>query len=142
MDTIIDSAKQLKEELLKIRRSLHMNPEVGTSLPHTKKLVIDTLSEYGYEPKEICESGIAAVLNGAKNGKTILLRADMDALEIKEETDLPFASQNSCMHACGHDMHTTMLLGAAKLLKEKQSELVGNVKFVFQPNEEVLSAQS
>ena len=90
----------------------------------------------GYEPQEICESGIVATIEGKNPGKTFLLRADMDALAIKEEAPVDFASKNNCMHACGHNMHTTMLLGAAKLLKEHQEEINGTIKLVFQPDEE------
>ena len=133
MNNTMESAAHLKPELTSIRRTLHRHPEVGRSLPQTKALVIDKLKEYGYEPLEICESGISAVINGPKEGKTILLRADMDALSIKEKSQLPFASTNDAMHACGHDMHTTMLLGAAKLLRQYQDEIKGTVKLVFQP---------
>ena len=136
MDTFLSRAQQIKEELLEIRRTIHHCPEVGTSLPGTKVYVTEKLREFGYAPEEICESGIVAVLQGAKPGKTILLRADMDALKIAEKTSLPFAAENGCMHACGHDMHTAMLLGAAKLLKAHQQDISGNVKFMFQPNEE------
>ena len=136
MDTFLSHAQQIKEELLEIRRTIHHCPEVGTSLPRTKAYVAEKLREFGYSPKEICESGIVAVLQGAKLGKTMLLRADMDALKIAEKTNLPFAAENGCMHACGHDLHTAMLLGAAKLLKAHQQDISGNVKFVFQPNEE------
>lgn len=136
MHTVMDAAQQMKEELLEIRRTIHSHPEVGTCLPLTKALVMKKLREYGYEPQEICESGVVAVFNGAKSGKTLMLRADMDALNIQEKADVPFASKNGSMHACGHDMHTTMLLGAAKLLKEHQKEFAGSVKLVFQPNEE------
>ena len=116
----LEEAKQLDSELKEIRRHIHSCPEVGPSLPETKAYVIEKLREYGYEPEEICESGVIAVLHGGQassDGKTILLRADMDALAIKEEAPVDFASQNGFMHACGHDMHATMLLGAAKLLK-------------------------
>lgn len=136
MDRIMEIAGQLKEELIHIRRTIHQNPEVGPSLPKTKEFVIKKLKEYGYEPKEICESGIVATITGEKPGKTFLLRADMDALSIEEAAPVPFASTNHCMHACGHDMHTTMLLGAAKLLKQYQNDIVGTVKLVFQPDEE------
>ncbi len=136
MNTIMTDAQHIKDELLEIRRTIHRHPEVGTALPVTKTFVMQKLKEYGYEPKEICESGIVAVLEGGKPGKTLMLRADMDALKIVEKTQLPFAADNGCMHACGHDMHTTMLLGAAKLLKEHAEEISGNIKFVFQPNEE------
>ena len=135
----LEEAKQLASELTEIRRHIHSCPEAGKSLPVTKAFVTDKLREYGYEPEEICESGIVALLHGGQtsdDSKTILLRADMDALAIKEEAPVDFASQNGFMHACGHDMHATMLLGAAKLLKAHERELKGNVKFVFQPDEE------
>ncbi len=136
MTSITENAKELTQELLEIRRTIHRNPETGAVLPRTKTFVKKKLEEYGYEPREICESGIVAVLEGEKPGKTILLRADMDALAIKEEAPVPFASENGCMHACGHDMHATMLLGAAKLLKKYQKRIPGRVKLVFQPDEE------
>ena len=135
----LEEAKKLDSELKEIRRHIHSCPEAGKSLPETKSFVMDKLREYGYNPEEICESGIVAVLRGGNasdDTKTILLRADMDALAIKEEAPVDFASQNGFMHACGHDMHATMLLGAAKLLKAHERELKGNVKFVFQPDEE------
>ena len=133
---ILEAAEQLKEELLQIRRTIHENPEVGPSLPQTKEFVMKKLQEYGYQPEEICESGIVATLEGGKPGKTILLRADMDALSILEKAPVSFASENGKMHACGHDMHATMLLGAAKLLMEHREEIEGKVKLVFQPDEE------
>ena len=133
---ILEAAEQLKEELLQIRRTIHENPEVGPSLPQTKEFVMKKLQEYGYQPEEICESGIVAILEGGKPGKTILLRADMDALSILEKAPVSFASENGKMHACGHDMHATMLLGAAKLLMEHREEIEGKVKLVFQPDEE------
>lgn len=136
MNSIFEAANELKEELVEIRRTIHQCPEVGPILPKTKEFVMNKLKEFGYEPEEICESGIVATIEGGKPGKTFLLRADMDALAIKEEAPVPFASKNNSMHACGHDMHTTMLLGAAKLLKEHQDEIAGKIKLVFQPDEE------
>lgn len=136
MSSIFESAKQLKEDLIEIRRTIHQCPEAGPVLPETKAFVMNKLKEYGYQPNEICESGIVATIKGEQPGKTILLRADMDALAIKEEAPVPFASKNNYMHACGHDMHTTMLLGAARLLKQHQNEIKGTVKLVFQPDEE------
>lgn len=134
---MIEQAKAIYEELLEIRRTIHANPEVGEHLPNTTAFVCEILKSYGYEPEELCDSGIVATI-GKEGGKTILLRADMDALPIREATACAFRSENGAMHACGHDMHTTMLLGAAKLLKENQDELEGMVKLVFQPNEEGL----
>ena len=136
MNTILQKAELIKEEIIEYRRVLHSYPEVGEELPKTKGFVISKLKEFGYEPEEICESGIVATIQGENKGKTILLRADMDALPMCEETDLMFKSKNGCMHSCGHDMHTAMLLGAAKLLKDNQNLLEGTVKLVFQPNEE------
>ena len=136
MNQIMENAKQLQDELSEIRRTIHQNPEAGKSLPQTKAFVMKKLEEYGYQPKEICESGIVATIEGTKSGKTILLRADMDALAIQEKAPVPFASTNQYMHACGHDMHTTMLLGAAKLLKQYQQDIQGTVKLVFQSDEE------
>ncbi|MDV4150908.1 M20 family metallopeptidase [Clostridium sp. AL.422] len=136
MNKIIDQAKLIKEDLINYRRTIHSNPEVGAELPQTKTYVMNKLREFGYDPKEICESGIVATIEGKKPGKTFLLRADMDALPVTEATECDFKSTNGCMHACGHDMHTTMLLGAARLLKENQEQIEGTVKLVFQPDEE------
>lgn len=133
---LINSAKKLEEHIIADRRAIHKNPEVGACLPKTKEYVKKRLLEMGYEPAEICESGIVAEITGEDTGKCIMLRADMDGLKIKDMTDLDFKSENGAMHACGHDMHTAMLLGAAKLLRENQSKLKGTVKLVFQPDEE------
>lgn len=135
--TYLDQAKEIKEELIEIRRHLHRNPEIGFDLPNTAAYVKEKLESYGIEPQDIGENGVTAVI-GNPDGKTILLRADMDALPIKEKTGLDFASENDFMHACGHDIHTTMILGAAKLLKEQEDQLQGQVKFIFQPAEELL----
>lgn len=136
MKKFIEQAKLIKEEIISYRRVIHSNPEVGQELPKTKKYVMDKLVEFGYSPEEICESGIVATIKGNKPGKTFLLRADMDALPIAEKTSCDFKATNGCMHACGHDMHTAMLLGAARLLKENQDEIEGTIKLVFQPDEE------
>lgn len=136
MEKFIKQAKLIKEDLLNYRRTIHSNPEVGDKLPKTKAFVMDKLREFGYEPIEICESGIVATIEGNKSSKTFLLRADMDALPMKEDTNCDFKSNNGCMHSCGHDMHTAMLLGAAKLLKQNQDQIEGTVKLVFQPDEE------
>lgn len=139
MKSLMAEAKELNDEIIANRRYFHRHPELELTLPVTKKYVIDKLKEYGYEPKEIGESGVTALAGGKKEGKVFLLRADMDALPIQEETGLPFASENpGCMHACGHDCHTSMLLGAAKLLKEHEDEIEGTVKLLFQPGEEPL----
>ena len=136
MKEIMNQAKLIKDELIIYRRTMHSNPEVGSELPKTKAYVMDKLKEFGYEPQEICESGIVATIKGNKEGKVFLLRADMDALPMKEVTECDFKSNNGSMHSCGHDMHTSMLLGAAKLLKQNQDKIEGTVKLVFQPDEE------
>ena len=136
MKEIMNQAIAIKEDLINFRRYIHSNPEVGDTLPKTTSYVIDKLKEFGYNPEEICESGIVATIAGEEPGKTFLLRADMDALPIEEEAECEFKSNNGCMHACGHDMHTAMLLGAAKLLKQNQDKIKGTVKLVFQPDEE------
>ncbi|MFC3904297.1 M20 metallopeptidase family protein [Clostridium disporicum] len=136
MKEIMNQAKLIKDELISYRRTMHSNPEVGSELPKTKAYVMDKLKEFGYEPQEICESGIVTTIKGNKEGKVFLLRADMDALPMKEVTECDFKSNNGSMHSCGHDMHTSMLLGAAKLLKQNQDKIEGTVKLVFQPDEE------
>ena len=132
---LLSSAQEIKQEILADRRTIHQNPEVGTHLPATKAYVMKRLIELGYEPQELCESGIVATITGKDTGRCMLLRADMDALRIQEQTGLPFQSENGSMHACGHDMHTAMLLGAAKLLRNYQKQINGTVKLVFQPDD-------
>lgn len=123
-------------ELQELRRTLHANPEVGNHLPFTQRTVLRALEGLPLEftlGKEL--SSITAVLRG--NGdKSVLLRADMDALEVTEKTGLPFASTNGYMHACGHDLHTAALVGAAKILCARKDEVKGDVIFMFQPGEE------
>lgn len=136
MNKFMEQAQSIKEQIIAVRREIHSNPEVGAKLPKTKAFVIGKLREMGYEPEEICESGIVATIKGNKPGKTFLLRADMDALPMEEATNCDFKATNGAMHSCGHDMHTAMLLGAAKLLKQNQDLIEGTVKLVFQPDEE------
>ncbi|MBF4694290.1 M20 metallopeptidase family protein [Fusibacter ferrireducens] len=138
MSSILESAKALQEELLQHRQKIHQNPELGMALPKTCEYVKNQLKEMGVDVTEYGNSAFSALIGDPSKGKVVLLRADMDALPIKEETDVPFASTNGCMHACGHDIHTTMLLGAAKVLKMRENELKGAVKLMFQPGEETL----
>jgi len=134
---IIKSAKRVEESIINWRRDLHQIPEIGLNLEQTSQYVIKQLEEMGIEyRKNIGVSGIVGLIKGDKPGRTIALRADMDALPIKEETGLPFASKNGNMHACGHDAHTAILLGAAKVLNENKDKIKGNVKLIFQPAEE------
>ncbi len=136
MNKFLKRAQELEASMKSDRRYLHQNAEVGFDLPITTKYVMDRLQEIGLEPKEICKSGVTALIEGKKPGKTYLLRADMDALSMNEENVLEFASKTNAAHNCGHDMHTAILLGAAQILKENVDELEGNVRLMFQPNEE------
>lgn len=137
MNVFYSRAKELQDELVQYRRYLHQNPEVGCNLPNTVKFVKEKLVEMGYEPKDCGECGIVAVAGGKKPGKTFMLRGDMDALPVVEDTSYSFAATNGCSHACGHDIHTASMLGAAKILKEMEDEIDGKVVFMFQPGEEV-----
>lgn len=134
MKNILQYANSIKSVLINDRRTIHKYPEIGLDLPKTTSYVMKRLQEMGYEPKEISKSGVVATIG--EGPKTILLRADMDALPAKENTDLPFKSTNSNAHLCGHDMHTSMLLGVAQILRNFQSDLKGTVKLMFQPGEE------
>lgn len=138
MNIFLNRAKELNNEILENRRKLHSVAETGFDLPVTTKYVTDKLTEYGIDYNVICESAIVATI-GKKSGKTILLRADMDALPMEEKSNLPFAAINGNCHSCGHDCHTSMLLGAAKMLKENENLLEGTVKLMFQPAEEKLA---
>lgn len=133
-----NSAKQLQEELVAHRRYFHQHAETHTDLPLTTAYVKEQLTAMGYAPIDCGTCGIVAIAGGKKPGKVFLIRGDMDALPITEECDLPFKSENGNMHACGHDFHTAMLLGAAKLLKAHETEIEGTVKLMFQPAEETL----
>ena len=128
-------AQTMQPQLTADRRRLHRNPEAGAVLPETVAYVKERLTEMGYHPQEL-GGGLTATVTGTDTGRCILLRADMDALRGQEESGLSFRSENGCMHACGHDMHTAMLLGAARLLMQHRQELSGTVKLVFQPDEE------
>lgn len=136
-EEILQEAKSMAQELIEKRRYLHANAETGFNLAKTLKFVETELINMGYNPIRCGKSGLIAIAGGKKEGKVFLIRGDMDALPIKEETDLDFASNNGCMHACGHDMHTAMMLGAAKILKKYENEINGTVKLMFQPAEEI-----
>ncbi len=132
---LLERARELMPQLVTDRRTLHCDPEVGPSLPRTAAYVKKRLTEMGYEPYEMA-GGVAVDITGQETGRCVLLRADMDALRIREATDLPFRSENGAMHACGHDLHAAMLLGAAALLRQRQADLPGTVRLMFQPDEE------
>jgi len=133
-----EKCKALQNELVGLRREFHQIPELGDNLPETQARVCAELDKMGIPyKKNTIDSGIIAMIDGGNPGKTIALRADMDALPITEATGLPFASKHEgMMHACGHDTHITMLLGAAKVLNENKANLKGKVKLIFQTGEE------
>jgi hippurate hydrolase len=157
MPEVLDDATQMQDELAGLRRSIHREPEIGLHLPRTQEKVLAALDGL---PLEVTRgralSSVTAVLRGHRAGdspgdpdgrsadrpggsaaRSVLLRADMDALPVSERTGLPYASQvPGVMHACGHDLHTAMLAGAARLLSARRDELPGDVIFMFQPGEE------
>jgi len=135
---ILEKAKSLHNELVSYRRFLHTHPEIGFDLQETYQYVYNQLIQMGYSPNSYGRRGLIVSCGHANRGKTILLRADMDALPIEEEADIDFKSTNGNMHACGHDTHTAMLLGAARILKEMENDLNGRVILLFQPSEETL----
>lgn len=136
----LEKARAIQEQLVQYRRYLHAHAEVGFELPQTFAFVMDTLRQLGYEPQKVGKCGIVATLG--KGEPAVMLRADMDALPLKEESGLPFACQNGNAHVCGHDLHTAMLLGAAALLKQDEATLKGRIIFMFQPAEESLAGAS
>lgn len=138
--TILEQAQELFPQLTDWRRAIHKCPEIGLDLPQTAQLVERELKTLGLEPHRIGGqgvTGVTALIQGEHPGPTILLRADMDALPLQEENDLPYRSRvPGAAHMCGHDTHTAMLLGAAALLMQNRAELHGTVKLMFQPGEE------
>lgn len=135
---LIAEAEALLPRAIELRRRIHRHPELGLQLPETRKAVLEALDGFDLEIEESPgTSGLVATLRGARPGPTLLLRGDMDALPMPEDTDLEFRSQvEGAMHACGHDAHTAMLAGAVELLANHRADLSGNVKFMFQPGEE------
>ena len=136
-EILLSEAERISEIIINQRRTLHQMPgtefDIGETLAYVKK----ELEDMGYAPEQCGRAGLVALAGGKRPGKVFLLRADMDGLPIREEADLDFASKNGRMHACGHDMHTAMLLGAARLLKQHEDEIEGTIKLMFQPAEEV-----
>lgn len=145
MKNLLHDAKQIEEEFIAIRRQIHERPETAFEEWETSALIAEKLRSYGVEVIQDGKmTGVIGVLRGAKKGKTVALRADIDALPISEKTGLPYASkrEGNC-HACGHDLHTAALLAAARLLSDCRDRIAGTVKFIFQPAEELLNgAQS
>ena len=132
-----EAAQQTENYIIRNRRYLHEHPELSEKEEKTTEYIAKELKDLGLEPHrfENCY-GCYVDIKGDKSGKIVALRADIDALPIKEETGLEFASQNGCMHACGHDTHMAMLLGAVKMLNDVKSEINGTVRAIFQPSEE------
>ena len=135
----LSEAKALEQEVIQIRRTIHMQPELSYQEFETAKLVAGKLRTLGISVRtKVGGTGVVGLLKGAKRGKVVALRADMDALPVTENVDVPFKSRrDGVMHACGHDTHVAMLLGAAMLLSKHRDDLYGQVKFLFQPAEEV-----
>lgn len=139
-EKILNYAETLLEEMVAIRRHLHQHPELSFHEEKTSAYIRGLLEEWGVEyDYPFVKQGILARISGEKEGKIVALRSDMDALPINEQTGLQFASQNSgVMHACGHDIHMTSLLGAIRIIKEFREHLEGTLLFIFQPGEEKL----
>lgn len=140
MNKIIESAKAMMPQMIEIRRHFHMYPENSRCEKETSAKVIELLKEFGVD--EIIENvngyGVIAVIKGEKEGNVVAIRGDMDALQVQEMNDVVYKSKNEgCMHACGHDVHTAGLLGAAKILCENRDQIAGTVKCIFQPAEEL-----
>ncbi|KAB8164265.1 amidohydrolase [Streptomyces sp. 3MP-14] len=134
---LLDDARAMSDELVRLRRQLHTIPEIGLQLPRTQEAVLAALDGL---PIDVTTgaglTSVTGVLRGARPGPTVLLRGDMDALPVAERTGLPFAAEADRMHACGHDLHTAMLAGAARLLAAHRDQLAGNILLMFQPGEE------
>jgi amidohydrolase len=138
LSTILPEAQELQPDVVRLRRAIHGHPELGLHLPHTQAAILQALDglDLSIRKGERLTS-VVATLEGARPGPSILLRADMDALPVQEETGLEFTSRiEGVMHACGHDAHVAMLVGAARLLARRRDQLAGRVIFMFQPGEE------
>src|SRR3954471_18416256 len=135
----LDDARTHQDDLVRLRRALHQDPEIGLELPRTQEKVLAALDGLPIEvtPGPPGLGSVTAVLRGGRSsGRSVLLRGDMDALPVVEETGLDYAATNGAMHACGHDLHTAILVGAARLLSAHRASLAGDVIFMFQPGEE------
>ncbi len=134
---LLTEAGRLLPDVVALRRELHCAPELGLELPRTQERVLDALDDIGLRARSgAAVSSVVADLHGDRAGPTVVLRADMDALPMPEDTGLEYSSRvDGAMHACGHDAHTAMLIGAARLLSERRGSLRGTVRFMFQPGE-------
>ncbi len=138
--SILELTESIKKDLIKMRRDFHMHPELGMEEHRTSKIVGDILENLGIKvQRNVANTGVVGLLEGELKGKTVALRADMDALPIQDVKDVEYASTISgIMHACGHDAHTAILLGTAMILSKMRDKLLGNVLFIFQPAEETV----
>ncbi|NMA94017.1 MAG: amidohydrolase [Clostridiales bacterium] len=137
MTNYLKEAMAIREKLSHFRREIHRKPEVGMDLPITTAFVVEQLEKHGIKAEKPIDCGVSALIEGGKPGKTLLIRADMDALPIQEDSGEEFSSEfPGKMHGCGHDMHTAILLGVAILLNKHKDELCGRVKLMWQPGEE------
>ncbi|HHV74509.1 amidohydrolase [Thermoanaerobacterium sp. R66] len=140
MSNILDKAKSIEDYIISFRRSLHEEPELSGQEFKTQEKIMKELDKLGIPYKKAGNTSLIATLKGGKSGKTVALRADIDALPINEETNVEFKSKTpGVMHACGHDAHASMLLGAAKILSEMKDEIPGEIRFFFQEAEETFS---
>lgn len=137
MIDFLSEAAAIEGDMIALRREIHRHPELGRCEENTSRLVERELRALDIETRRIADTGVVGELRGSQPGRTVALRADMDALPVQEQSILPFASENDgVMHACGHDLHTAALLGAARLLSMHKDQLRGSVRFFFQPDEE------
>lgn len=140
MSDVLNKAKSIEEYIINFRRDLHENPELSGQELRTQGKIIEELDKLGIPYKKAGNTSLIATLKGGKSGKTVALRADFDALPVKEETDVEFKSKTpGIMHACGHDAHASMLLGAARILSEMKDDIQGEIRFFFQEGEETFS---
>lgn len=141
MQKIFARIEELYDELVALRRDFHRHPELGFEEHRTAGVIEQYLKDLGLKPFRLTKTGVVALIEGQSPGPVLMLRADMDALPVEEETDVPYRSENpGVMHACGHDAHMAMLLVAARILVEQRPQIKGTIKLVFQPNEEIAGA--
>lgn len=135
----LKEAELIKEEIISNRRYFHQHPEVGFEEFNTSKKIVEYLNSLGIENKTLCETGIVGIIKGKQDGPVIALRSDLDALPLEDKKDVPYASKvKGKMHACGHDGHMSILMGAAKILNKHKDKLKGTVKLIFEPAEETV----
>lgn len=138
MEKTVMLAQESKDYMIAMRREFHQNPEISGKEVNTCRRVVEELTAMGLSPKVVCDTGVVVDITGATPGKTVALRADMDALSVQELNDVPYKSTvDGVMHACGHDGHTASLLGAARILNQCRDEIRGTVRLLFQPAEEI-----